>query len=31
MRLLDTRTTSTGVTINRFAPTGDPEYGLIGE
>jgi dihydrofolate reductase len=31
MRLLDTKTTSAGVTINRFEPTGDPEYGLIGE
>ena len=31
MRLLDTQTTSAGVTINRFEPTGDPEYGLIGE
>jgi dihydrofolate reductase len=31
MRLLDTKTTSTGVTISRFEPTGDPEYGLIGE
>jgi dihydrofolate reductase len=31
MRLLDTKTTSAGVTINRFEPTGEPEYGLIGE
>jgi dihydrofolate reductase len=31
MRLLDTTTTSTGVTINRFEPAGAPEYGLIGE
>jgi dihydrofolate reductase len=31
MRLLDTKTTSTGVTISRFEPAGDPEYGLIGE
>jgi dihydrofolate reductase len=31
MRLLDTKTTGAGVTINRFEPTGEPEYGLIGE